>query len=202
MPDRVHVAVLAAGASRRLGQPKQLVTIDGETLLRRACRIAIAADVGPVTAIVGSQAQACAQAIHDLSVSVHVNTEWAQGLASSIRTAAKFALDENAAGLMLLQSDQYRLSVTDLNALLSAWLNGAGLVAVRARFESYLGPPAIFPAACFHPLLELRGDRGARQIFNSLPPERIMTVRMPSAVFDLDTPAQLENLSNHPTPYM
>ena len=51
--DRLVLAILAAGASRRLGQPKQLVSLEGELLLRRQCRIALEAQIGRVAVILG-----------------------------------------------------------------------------------------------------------------------------------------------------
>src|SRR5689334_4089900 len=64
--SRVFVAILASGASRRLGQPKQLVSLEGEPLLRRQCRIAVEARIGPVAVILGCHANECDQLIEGL----------------------------------------------------------------------------------------------------------------------------------------
>src|SRR5216684_1139625 len=82
LPDLV-VAVLAAGASRRLGRAKQLVPIGGEPLLRRQCRCALSARVGEVLAILGCDEAQHREVIVDLPVDVRVNDEWEEGLAAT-----------------------------------------------------------------------------------------------------------------------
>jgi len=78
LPDLV-IAVLAAGASRRLGRAKQLVPIGGEPLLRRQCRCALDARIGEVMAILGCDDAQHRQVIIDLPVDVRVNNEWEEG---------------------------------------------------------------------------------------------------------------------------
>jgi CTP:molybdopterin cytidylyltransferase MocA len=191
MPSGLLVAILAAGESRRLGQPKQLVMIEGEPLLRRQCRIALEARVGEVVVILGSHAESCGAAIANLPLSTRLNEEWPEGLASSIRAATRAAIEVNAAGMLIVHADQYRLTHDDLQRLHAAWLSSNCLSACRARHEDYIGPPVILPAACFEDALTLQGDEGARRILASLPAESLIDLEMPNAVDDLDIPAQL-----------
>jgi CTP:molybdopterin cytidylyltransferase MocA len=85
-PDLL-VVILAAGASHRLGRAKQLVSIGGEPLLRRQCRCALAARVGPVLVMLGWDADQHKRAIADLAVDVRVNDEWQEGIAATLRHA-------------------------------------------------------------------------------------------------------------------
>src|SRR5688572_11535363 len=124
MSDRlpIVVAVLAAGASRRLGRLKQLVKLpDGEALIRRQCRVALDGAVGPVMVVLGCRAEACAAALDGMGVATRVNSKWEEGLASSIRCAVRAALDGGAAGLLILHGDQYRVTSEDLRSLCAAW---------------------------------------------------------------------------------
>lgn len=194
MFDGLLVAILAAGASRRLGQPKQLVPIGDEPLLRRQCRIAIESQVGPVTIILGCQADACLAALCGLNVMVRRNEHWEEGLASSIREAARAAIDKDAAGLLILHCDQYRVSAADLQSFHAAWTKSGASTACRARHEDYAGPPVLFPADCFAALLLLQGDEGARRVITGLHANLLIDVAMPNAVFDLDVPEQLAEL--------
>jgi CTP:molybdopterin cytidylyltransferase MocA len=193
LPDqgRLLVAILAAGASRRLGQPKQLVEIDGEPILRRQCRMALEARLGTVAVILGCGAAECAATIADLPVETHINDQWADGLGSSIRSAGKVAIAAGANGLLLLHADQYRVTPADLRALLAAWLESDCLSACVSIWGSESGPPVIFPQSCFHDLLSLDGDVGARRVLTKLPPAAVQRVTMPNAFFDLDQPADL-----------
>jgi molybdenum cofactor cytidylyltransferase len=188
--SQLLVAILAAGASRRLGQPKQLVALGGESLLRRQCRVAIESQVGPVAAVLGCYATECAETIVDLSLARHINHSWAEGLASSIRCAALEATAVNARGLLLLRVDQYRLSIGDLQSLHAAWLDSRSSACVAAYGEEF-GPPVIFPRHCFADLLQLEGEVGARRVLVSLPAHAVRRVAIPNAIHDLDEPAQL-----------
>jgi len=191
MPNHLLVAILAAGASRRLGQPKQLVMIDGETLLRRQCRMALEAQVGEIVVILGCHADRCGAAIADLPVSTRLNEDWSEGLSSSIRIATQAAIAANAAGLLILHGDQYRLTPDDLQKLHAAWSSFKRLSACRSRHEDYAGPPVILPSSCFNDVLNLQGDEGARRVLKAFAPNSLVDVAIPHAVHDLDFPAQL-----------
>src|SRR5436190_14165465 len=80
MHEAPLIAILAAGASRRLGQPKQLVAIGDEPLLRRQCRVALESRIGPVTIILGCRADQCATALAGLAVAVRRNDQWDEGI--------------------------------------------------------------------------------------------------------------------------
>lgn len=191
---RLAVTILAAGASRRLGQSKQLVTMAGESLLPRQCRIAIEAQIGPVAVILGFRAAECAATIEDLPIARLINEEWEEGLASSIRAAARAALDADATGLMLLHVDQYRLEPADLRAVHAAWSNSRGLNACISTQDAASGPPVIFPKHCFAELMLLEGDIGARGVLAKLPTREVIRVSVPNAFYDLDLPSELAKL--------
>src|SRR5882724_483722 len=141
-PDLV-VAVLAAGASRRLGRAKQLVPIGGEPLLRRQCLCALSAQVGEVVAILGRDEAEHREVIIDLPVGVRVNDEWEEGLAATLRSAVRVAQERRAA-LLVLPCDQYRIIPEDLRTLYDHW-RWAPCIPCASRWGHYAGPPAILP---------------------------------------------------------
>lgn len=192
------VTVLAAGASLRLGQPKQLVTLAGEPLVRRQCRIAGESQLGPVAVVLGCYANELAAVLAGLPASRLINHHWSEGLAASIRCAAQAALDLRVDGLLLLHVDQYRLTVADLQSLYAVWKEKAESVCV-AQYGDDFGPPVIFPRHCFAKLLELNGDVGARRIIHSLPAHTVLRVNLHNAIHDLDEPSQLAALRNSGT---
>ena len=76
--------VLAAGASTRLGEPKQLVMLGGESLLERAVRMAREAGCSPVVVVLGSSAASIEAGCALENVIVVVNEDWADGMGRSI----------------------------------------------------------------------------------------------------------------------
>ncbi len=191
---RLLVTILAAGASRRLGHAKQLVELRDEPLLRRQCRIAIEAQIGRVAVVLGCRAAECAATIADLPVAHQINAQWQEGLASSIREAARAARDDDAIGLMLLHVDQYRLEPADLRAVHAAWSNSGGLKACVSTHDAANGPPVIFPKRCFDDLMLLKRDTGARGVLARLPTADLCSISVPNAFHDLDLPVELATL--------
>jgi len=189
LPDLV-VAVLAAGASRRLGRAKQLVPIGGEPLLRRQCRCALDARIGAVVAILGCDDAQHRELIVDLPVEVRVNNEWQEGLAATLRCAVRAAKVRQAA-LLVLPCDQYRIIPYDLRTLYDHW-RWTPSIACVSRWGRYAGPPAILPIHHHDDdVLRLRGDIGARSLLydrHRPSPDEILN---PRAAFDLDSPEEM-----------
>ena len=184
--------MLAAGASRRLGRPKQLLPIDGEALVHRTCRIALQAGVQPVILVVGYQAEEVAAAVTDLDVLVCRHPRWADGVGSSIAAGAT-ELPATATGVVILTCDQPALTSQVIRALLGAWQSGIDIV--RCRYAASpdtagpMGPPVLFSAGLFAQLRLLTGDQGARSVIEPYPRQRIATVPFPRGHHDIDTAA-------------
>jgi molybdenum cofactor cytidylyltransferase len=185
MPDSLLIAILAAGASRRLGSPKQLVSLDGETLLHRQCRIALEAQLGPVVTILGCKAEPCQEAVEDLSVGIVLNKDWEEGMSSSLRHAVQAAVVQNCHGLLILLVDQYLLTSDDLKRLVAKWKKEPTKIAISLA-ENYQGPPVLFPDLHYAALLQLKGDAGARNLLRQLPESSIQFISIAHAAADCD----------------
>jgi molybdenum cofactor cytidylyltransferase len=182
----VVLAILAADASRRLGTAKQLVPIGGEALLRRQCRSALAADIGPAVVILGCDAAQHARVIADLPIEVVVNNQWTEGMAASLRCAVDVATDRQAACL-ILPCDQYRITSSDLQELAAMWRQTPGLACV-SRWAGYSGPPAILPMAYYDGIQRLRGNIGARGLLQDSRRPKPQEIANERAIYDLDSP--------------
>lgn len=192
-PVSPHVLVLAAGASKRLGQPKQLVRLGGRPVLHVVVSHAVALAGHAVTVVLGAHARELTRLLAHSPVSVVVNRQWEEGMASSIRTGVA-ALPPSCDAVLVLLGDQVALTADDLRRLVSAWRGEEGTIAASV-YEQRIGVPAIFPRFCFPELAELRGEQGARCVLerNSY---RLSRVPMPNAAVDLDTPADLAALTD------
>ena len=92
----IAAVVLAAGASSRLGQPKQLLLdMYGELLVHKVARDAYEAGCRPVCVVVGAHASGVRAAIANLDVLVVENAHWAEGLSTSIRCGIAAAVESN-----------------------------------------------------------------------------------------------------------
>jgi molybdenum cofactor cytidylyltransferase len=181
---KIAAIVLAAGASRRLGSPKQLLSMRGRPLVRVIAEEALASSCAAVAVVTGAHADATRDALAGLQVACVHNPNWAEGIASSIRAGVTYAAPFDAALLMVC--DQPRLDRTHLDRLAGAFVAGA----VASRYAGVLGVPAVFGRALFPLLFGLRGDKGAREVLRGARP--LAAIEWPDGAFDLDVPADLE----------
>jgi CTP:molybdopterin cytidylyltransferase MocA len=191
----VAAIILAAGESRRLGRPKQLLTHGGETLLNRAIRLAAEAAASPVLAILGAQFQMIRASIQSPSaIPVH-NDHWRQGMGSSIEAGmrALHVCAPDAEGVVLMGCDQPRLSADHLRSLVSAFAAGDSRVIAASSYSGVRGVPAVFPRAAFADLRALRGDMGARPVIERAPCA-VALVEFAGGEVDIDLPRDLMKL--------
>ena len=198
VPMPVAAIVLAAGASRRLGQPKQLLMLGGETLIARAIRLASEAGATPVIAVLGANHERIAAAIESDKMSNAipvVNSDWRQGIATSIHAGLR-ALEDlapQAFGALILGCDQPRLTAEHLRALLEAFAAQGSSDIVASAYAGVAGIPAVLPRAVFADLLALRGDQGARALLMQSP-RPPASLPFPGGEVDIDLPADLAQL--------
>lgn len=157
--------VLAAGGSRRFAGPlpKQLVELDGEPLVRRAARTALASRLDEVIVVVGFRAPEVRRALAGLEVSVVENRDWSEGQSSSVR-AGLAAVGGAAAGVLFIPCDQPFLTAELLDRLIVAHAEAAGASVVPAA-AGRRGAPVLVDRSLFAELARIRGDEGARQLF-------------------------------------
>jgi molybdenum cofactor cytidylyltransferase len=180
--------ILAAGASRRLGRPKQLVEAGGQSLLRRSVRAALEV-CAPVLVVVGHQGERMADHLAGLEVTLVPNPGWEEGIAASIR-AGILALPPDVPGALFLVCDQVALGPRLLGDLLAARRLRPEAV-ITCGYGGGRGIPSWFPAARFPELLALRGDRGARALLDG---EGVVEVPFPEGIRDVDLPTDLAGL--------
>ena len=192
MKGIVAAIVLAAGASRRLGQPKQLLMLDGETLLARSVRLAREAGAAPVLVVVGAQAALIGAGTPVDRATVVLNDEWEQGIASSIHAGVK-GLDASARGVLILACDQPRLSAVHVRGLIETFAAQSQATIVASAYAGVRGIPAVFPREAFPDLLALRGDKGARSLLMR-PPCPLITLPFEGGEVDIDLPGDLTQL--------
>lgn len=194
MPEgRTAAVILAAGASRRLGQPKQLIQLGGESLLRRTSRLAVEAGCTPVFIVLGFAAERMLPELEGPQVQLLTNPQWQEGMGSSLRCGVAAAQASGAQGVLLLVCDQPRLSVEHLRTLLVRHGKGTTLI-TASEYAGRIGVPAVFSAELFPELLEIQGDQGARQVIERHA-DAVQVIDWPEGALDIDSPEQLRTLT-------
>lgn len=187
----LHSIVLAAGASRRFGSPKQLVRFDGQLLLQRVIAAATELTGSAVSVVLGAHAAEIAANLPPGTASIVINRGWQEGIASSIRCAVS-RLPGACDGALIMLGDQPMVGSHGLNRLAAAWRRQPrGIVA--SRYGSVTGVPAIFPRWCFNDLAGLRGDQGARVLIRRYS-DYVVRLAHPEAEVDIDYPEDLLEL--------
>lgn len=183
MRHDLAVLILAAGASRRLGRPKALVSLAGRTLIERAVDSAEALDPGWIGVVLGASASRIAAVLRDRPVTrVHARS-WRDGLGASLR-AGLHAVPRSARGVLVLTVDQWAIRPLDLQRLLAAAPRGP----VASAYSGTRGVPAVLPIAWTGRIHRLRLDAGARALLEAA---AAPVVALEAAAFDLDTAEEL-----------
>ena len=190
--------MLAAGASRRLPGPKQLLRFQGATLLRHAARTAVAAGCGPVVVVLGAAALAKQLRFElvDLDVRIVENHRWREGMSTSIQ-AGLDALERAEApdAALITTCDQPHVTARLLKQLVAAYRASATRPpAVACAYAGTVGVPALFDRSLFAELMGLDRDQGAKGVLERHLPGVLRMPFEPAAV-DIDTPEDARALS-------
>jgi molybdenum cofactor cytidylyltransferase len=189
----IGALVLAAGGSRRLGFPKQLLTFRGSPLVARAAGAALDAGARPVIVVLGADSDLTVPVLMGIDgITTVINEGWRSGVASSL-TAGIAALLEHGEldGFLVTLVDQPKIGAAALQRLIDAFDDGHRIVA--SSYAETIGVPAIFGKEFADELLKLTGDTGAKQFLLERADD-VTLVEMPEAEMDIDTVNDIDGM--------
>jgi molybdenum cofactor cytidylyltransferase len=187
---RIACAMLAAGDSQRLGEPKQLLYLGERTLVRASFDAVSGGGCDPIAVVVGAHAERVMAALAGAAVTRIDNPDWRSGLAGSIQRGLAWAAAISCDALLLTGCDQPALSREHVSALCDRVRAGAS--AAASGYAGIAGTPAVFTRAWLARLEGLRGDRGAGALLRGAPD--VDVVVWPQGADDVDQPADVARL--------
>jgi molybdenum cofactor cytidylyltransferase len=190
----VAAIILAAGLSRRLGRPKQLLDWGGVPLVRHCVMTVRQSNLAAVAVVVGHQADAVRASVADLAVPCIANDAYASGQASSVACGAQWFLTQSYDALMVMMCDQPLLTADHINACIDAWYATQPAVLIP-RVAGQATNPVIWASPTVPLLTTLTGDQGGRVLFGAgqVVPQ-FWPIDAPELLRDIDTDADYEML--------
>jgi len=193
--SRVGAVILAAGASRRMGAGtnKMLLKLEGESLVRRAVRRALAAGLSPVVVVLGHEAERLRAELAGLPCDFAINPDFTGPTSGSLHKGLEqLPADVGAAVVMLADM----VHVTDqMLAGVAAAARGTEAPLVVSRYGDVTAPPLLFRRVLFPELLAWTGEGCGKTVVQRHREEAVY-VDWPAAVLtDVDTPEDFAALS-------
>jgi molybdenum cofactor cytidylyltransferase len=184
--------VLAAGSSRRMGSPKQLLPINGRPLLELVVDQANRSKLDQVVVVLGAASDEIRAQVDLGRATVLVNPDHASGMASSL-TAGVASLGDDVERVVVILGDQPDLDAARLNQLLELQ-ETSGLPAAALSFNGLLHPPVVLERGLWGDLMSLEGDVGCRALIRAKPElvAKLLVAGDRKHPVDVDTPDDYE----------
>ncbi len=185
--NNLAILLLAAGSSSRLGQSKQLLSINGEPLLLKSVNAAISSSVKKIVVVLGANENEHRQLIGKLPVEIIFNPTWQNGMGNSLKMGLSCLLkqDLNLGGVITMVCDQPLITASHLNKLIERFKETSNSI-VASFYSGSAGVPALFERSLFEKMLSINDDQGAKKIINQYS-DLATTIDFPEGAIDIDT---------------
>ena len=182
------IIILAAGASSRMGMPKQLLMIEGKTLIKRVSETVMNTPCYPIVIVLGANREAIRKELEKMPITVIDNPQWENGMSSSIKMglAGAYMTQKAIDAVIFLTIDMPFVSAELINDMVANATENPDSQIVACSYENQVGIPVLFKRSLFNELLELKGDEGAKKIVLKNK-EKTSLINFPKGKFDLDT---------------
>jgi len=169
-PRRIAGIVLAAGASTRLGRPKQLLDLGGQPVIAHVVERALAASLDEVLVVTGGAAGAVEEALSAYPVRIVPNPAYREGQSTSLIAGLDALADRAVDGVVVLLGDQPGVDSADIAALVERRRETHAPVVMTA-YGRQRSHPLLFGRELFPELMAVRGDRGGRDVIRAHAPD-------------------------------
>ena len=194
---KVGLILLAAGESRRMGMPKQLLKYKGCSLILHATKEAVASRCYPIIVVLGAYNDRVKPKIANLPVYFCQNDHWQQGMSASISVGIQklTAIEPDLNAAIIALGDQPLINTQIYNSLIENYLE-SGQQAIASTYADTLGVPALFAKTLFPDLLSMTSKGGAKKLLHKYS-DRRFNLNVPQAAIDIDTPDDYQKLLSY-----
>lgn len=191
----VSAILLAAGESKRMDKPKQLMPLGKTTILEQTIDNLLGSRVSEVIVVLGYRAEEVMKKIAVKPIKITINPAYHRGMSTSIVTGLN-SVDDRAQAVMLALADQPFIDSPTINRLIAEFLSHNKGIAIPV-YRGRRGHPVIFAIKYKEELLELTGNVGGRQIIRQHPDDILeVAVNSESIITDIDTTSDYQSHLN------
>ena len=185
----IAAVILSAGESSRMGRPKALLPVDGETFIEKIVGALARTRVGKIFVVLGHDAETLKRRLERLAVAFLVNADYKSGQLSSLQTAVReLQLDQECDGMLVHLVDHPYISSTLVDMMIERFYESNKLIVVP-RCRGKRGHPVIFSRALFAELLSAPLDQGAKVVVNAHGDDTLeIDTEDEGVAIDIDTP--------------
>ena len=181
--------VLAAGLSRRMGQPKLALPWGGTTVIGQVVRTLLDAGVSPVVVVTGGARQEVESALHGLEVLFAHNPQYETGEMLTTLQAGLSEMPAAVQSVLVVLGDQPQIEAQTVHALLAAAADSPETVWIPS-FQMRRGHPWYLPRGLWASLSALRPPATLRDFLSQAGALHYAAVDSASILADLDTPEE------------
>jgi molybdenum cofactor cytidylyltransferase len=194
MVFKIGLIILAAGAATRMGRPKQLLSYQGRSLILHAVEVALASLCQPIIVVMGAYVEQIKPEVMPKAVQVVENSQWQEGMSSSIRAGISMLVKTNSKldAVIISLADQPLVSPQIFNQLIQSYQETQKVI-IASKYNETTGVPALFSKALFPELMQLEGDKGAKALIQKYIDTGLILL-IPEAAIDIDTPDDYKQL--------
>lgn len=185
----IVAVVLSAGESSRMGRPKALLPIDGQTFIERIVGALRESGLERIVVVLGFDAEAIRPRVEHLPVEIVINEHYRQGQLSSLQAALRrLENDEDCQAILVHLVDHPYLSVAVVRRMIESY-GASKKPIIIPKYQGNRGHPVLFDRALFAELLAAPLGQGAKAVVNA---HRSETLEIDTddmgVILDIDTP--------------
>ena len=193
---QLAILILAAGKASRMGAVKQLLKVNGTSLLENAISNSKKLKKSTVICVLGAHATEIKKTIDLKSIAFTINKDYTKGISSSIIAGIKYIQKQEIQfdGLFIQLADQPAIELAYYREMIALFSKEKTKI-IAANYGKKYGVPAIFPKAFINDLLKITGDKGAKEFLQKNKKE-IVSPEVTVNLLDIDTREEYNNYIN------